>query len=331
MATSQQCYEAYRIGGKTSREIAAALGCTPSAVRGQSSRYAAELRKQSDSPKPAVSRVPLETRQLVPFPEIQTYVYTGTINPVAVPVFTGEWRLNLSELAIIGDLHAVATNRAIVEQMCLESSLRMRGERNLLIAGDALNGDKDSKHAKHVPPIPRAQELRFMRELFDYLFGYFDRIWVTPGNHIRNRLIELLEGDLDTDQIKSLLTTKPNRLEYSPYDVVHVQSGGVDWTITHQYQYSRRKLVIANQLAQKYQTNICTFHQHHTAQGMDDYGRYVCIDCGGGHEDEMFSYARLVPNTMPRMNRAWVFLRAGTAHLITPYQAWGDFTKAVSA
>lgn len=317
MASDQQLYE-MKTSGKRIVDIARELSLSPDGVRGRISRHKAKLKTETPPVKGAQ------------YPDLPTYVYTGIYNPAAAPLFTGEWHLDFDELAIIGDLHAVATNRALVEGMCATSKRHMKKKRNLLICGDALDGSKDSKHPKHVTPISRAQELRFTKQLMDYLLETFHTIWLTPGNHLRNRMIELMEGDLDGDQLKALIISKPQRLEYSPYDVVHVRSGGEDWTITHQYQYSRRKLTVANQLAQKYQTHIVTLHQHHTAMGMDDYGRYVCIDCGGGHDDRMFSYSNLVPNTMPRMNRGWVLLKNGTANLITPYAAWGDFTRYVA-
>lgn len=264
-------------------------------------------------------------RVKTPLPFVKTYVYKGEVPPAAVPVFKGAWHFKLDECVVAGDFHLPTAKLGFIEKMCQFADVNMKGKRTLLIVGDLHNGDKDSKHAKHIPPISRAQEIEFTRQTIDYLLGYFDEIKITPGNHMRNRLIEYLEGDVSLSQLTRLLTTQTNRVELSAYDMVHITSGGDKWVATHQYSYSKNKLVKANQLAQKYQCSVITFHQHHTAIGRDEFDRYTIVDCGGFHEQDMMGYVGLVPNTFPRMNNAFVFLREGTAHLLTPYRGMTDW------
>lgn len=306
-------------------------------IRGRHSSNAAAhralaetYRKNVDSVRSRVRRyakehgIDLEQHSRPSFPEVETYVYTGEVPPMAIPIFTGEWHLEFDQVVTVGDIHAVTTNRYMMELVYRFGGLMPKGKRHLIICGDANNGDKDSKHAQHLPPISRAQEFDYLARLIDYLLGIYDDIWITPGNHLRNRFIELLEGDLNISQLKRLMTNQPNRVNLSPYDIVHLKTGGVDWVITHQYQYSRNKLIVANKLAQKYQSNVVTFHQHHSAVGRDEHNRYTIIDCGGAHEQDMFGYAMLVPNTMPRMNNGLVYFNRGTGNLITPYATMTD-------
>lgn len=286
-------------------------------TRNQVAGYVFRYRRDLEQPQAAP---PLTlVRKSAQLPQIETYVYTGDVKHVAVPVYTGEWYFDEEETVITGDLHSVKTSLSFLERMVLFAKRHLKPNPTLYLVGDVADGDKDSKHAKHVPPIPRAMELDILQQTIDYLLTVFGRIRITPGNHLRNRLVELLEGDLSMNQLKRLFTNHPDRVEISPYDVVFITSGGHKWAATHQYQYSRSKLVTANKLAQKYQCNIITFHQHHTAIGRDEYNRYTIIDCGGMHQPDMMSYAKLVPNTMPNMNNGFVYLRNGVGNLLTPY------------
>lgn len=265
-------------------------------------------------------------RVKVDLPKIETFVFTGELPNVAVPVFTGQWRFELDECMIAGDFHLPSCKLGYVQRMCQLAERHMKGKRTLLIAGDIHNGDKDSRHAPLVPPISRAQELNLTKALLDYLLGYFDEIYMEPGNHMRKRFMELLDGDLNFSQYTQLITSHPSRVHLSPYDIIYLKSGGDDWVITHQYQYSKNKLIKANQLAQKYQASVITFHQHHTAIGRDEFDRYTIVDCGGFHDQDMMAYTSLVPSTFPRMNNAFVYMRRGTAHLMSHYRGITDWS-----
>lgn len=261
-----------------------------------------------------------------PLPVIETFIFTGEMPSAPVPVFTGEWHLDYDECMIAGDFHLPSCKLGYVQRMCQLAERHMKGKRHLIIAGDIHNGDKDARYAPLVPPISRAQELNLTRDVLDYLLGYFDEIHMTPGNHMRKRFLELLDGDLNFSQYTQLITSHPSRVHLSPYDIIHLQSGREQWAITHQYQYSKNKLIKANQLAQKYQCNVVTFHQHHTAIGRDEFDHYTIVDCGGFHDQSMMAYVSLVPNTFPRMNNAFIFMRNGTAHLMSHYPTITDWS-----
>jgi hypothetical protein len=253
------------------------------------------------------------------------YSFTGDDEPQggAQPVFNGMLHLRADQLMIAGDLHIPSTNYPLIESMTELALKHMKPPRGLLICGDLSNGDQDSAHAPLAPTISRARELVMLEDMLSYLLIVFDHIWLTPGNHLRNRLMKTLSADMTANHIKRLFTPPADldRVTFSWYDLVHVTSGDEPWIVTHQYQYRQTKLSIANDLAQKYQANTITFHQHHTASGMDKYERYAVIDCGGLHDQEMMAYTQLVPSTRPRMNSGFVYLHDGTGSLLTPYKA----------
>ena len=289
--------------------------------------YRALAEKYQLNPDSVRSRVNREMRKRV---EPPTYTFTGDEDPPpgAQPIYDGNLRIHADELMIAGDLHIPSTNYPLVAVM-LEMALKhMKPPRGLLICGDLSNGDVDSIHAPLAPTTSRQHELKMLEQTLTWLLTVFDQIWLTPGNHMRNRLIHTLKADITPNQIKRLFTppAQADRVMFSWYDIVEVVSGGQEWLVTHQYQYRQTKLSIANEMAQKYQRNTITFHQHHTASGMDKYERYGVIDCGGLHDQRQMAYVELVPNVRPRMNSGFVFMRNGTGHLMTPYKALTEWS-----
>lgn len=278
-----------------------------------------EARQAAPTPFPAN---PLK----VELPRIDTYVFTGDIPAMPIPVFTGEWNLSFDECMIAGDFHLPSCKLGYIQRMCELARRHIKGKRVLLDAGDILNGDKDSRHDPLVVPLSRSQELDLVKGVVDYLLETFDEIYMLPGNHMRKRFMGRLEQDMSYAQLTNLLTSHPSRVHLSPYDIMHLTSGGERWTITHQYQYSKNKLIKANQLAQKYQSNTVTFHQHHTAIGRDEWDRYTVVDCGGFHDQDMMAYVSLVPNTFPRMNNSFLYMRYGTAHVMSHYKTITDWS-----
>lgn len=257
------------------------------------------------------------------------YSFTGVEPPQTMgqPVFDGQLCLTADELMIAGDIHVPSTNYPLLQSMVDVAQKHMAEPRALLICGDLSNGDQDTHHAPLAPTISRQNELRQLEALMGWLLLTFDTIYLTPGNHLRHRLMNALKADIGADQVVRLFVPPEHlrRVTFSWYDEVHVTSGGEDYVIAHQYQYRQTKLSIANDLAQKYQKNVICFHQHHTAIGRDKYNHHTIIDCGGLHDQTMMGYVNLVPSTLPRMNNGYVYLRDGTANLLTPYRTFTDW------
>lgn len=291
--------------GATYSDLAARYGLNPDGVRGRISRA---VRKEL---------------------EPQRYQFTGVEPPQysGQPVFDGQLRLDADELMIAGDIHVPSTNYPLLSSMVALAEKHMKPPRRLLICGDLSNGDQDTSHAPLAPTISRQSELRQLERLMDWLLLTFDHIYLTPGNHLRHRLMNALKADIGADQVVRLFVPPEHlrRVTFSWYDEVHVTSAGERYVVLHQYQYRQVKLSIANDMAQKYQSNTIVFHQHHTAIGRDKYERYTIVDCGGLHDQRMMAYVNLVPSTLPRMNNGFVFLRGGTAHLLTNYRTFTDW------
>lgn len=254
----------------------------------------------------------------------QTYTYRGQPEDVGLPVFNGELHLQ-GDMLLVGDIHVPSTNWAFMEKITQVAKKHLSRPRKIVIVGDILNGDKDSRYEHIIAPISRHKEFKITDALLQTWSRVFDEIYITPGNHL-HRLIRRLEGDIGMNEIARLLTQAHEKIVMSHYDEVHALSGDERWVATHQANYAKSKLKIGNLLAQKFQANIITFHQHHSAIGRDDFNRYTIIDCGGMHRQDMMSYVKLVPNVMPNMNNGFVLLRDGTGHLLTPYPSITDWS-----
>lgn len=257
----------------------------------------------------------------------KTYSYQGTPQEDALPVFDGKLHL-MGDILLVGDIHIPSTNWPFMERITQIAKRHLSRPRKIAIVGDILNGDKDSRYEHIIAPISRHKEFKITDALLQTWSQVFDEIYMTPGNHL-HRLIRRLEGDIGMNELTRLLTQAHEKVHMSHYDEVHVNSGDEHWVATHQINYAKSKLKIGNLLAQKYQANIITFHQHHSAIGRDDFNRYTIIDCGGMHRQDMMSYAQLVPNVMPNMNNGFVLLRDGTGHLLTPYPSITDWSMWV--
>ena len=235
---------------------------------------------------------------------------------------------------VAGDVHAATHDHWLFARMCEVG--RRYGVDNLYIIGDMWNGEADSTFDPHGGEVSRAREFAIVAALIRYALQSFSHIYMTPGNHLRKRLMKTLRADIDMTQIVRLITDGDDdqRVTLFPQDILEIVSGGHSWVCTHQYQYSINKLVVARKLALRYQANIIAFHQHHTAIGRDDFDRYTVIDCGGLHSHAHMAYIHTVPSTRNVPNNGFVFLEDGTAHLLTPYptmtrwQRWG-FEEAV--
>lgn len=258
------------------------------------------------------------------------YTFTGVEPPQysGQPVFNGQLHLRTDQLMIAGDIHVPSTNYPLMQAMVDVAMKHMKEPRELLICGDLSNGDADTSHAPLAPTISRQNEYRQLEDLMNWLLMTFDFIYLTPGNHLRHRLMNTLKADIGADQVIRLFVPpyQLGRVQLSWYDEVHVTSAGQEYVVCHQYQYRQNKLSIANDLALKYQKNTIVFHQHHTAKGRDKYNRFTIVDCGGLHDQDMMAYVNLVPSTLPRMNNAFVYLHNGVADQLTPYPTYTDWS-----
>lgn len=252
-------------------------------------------------------------------PAVDTYVFTGKEKQlISLPVFTGFWKVS-GDWLVCGDVHLPTTNFALAYDM-LETA-RYLGIKNLAIVGDLLNMDALSKYEHIMPPVRFADEVEPAIDMLAEYSGWFDQIKMVLGNH-DHRLMKSLRGDFKADWYARILDAANGKLEISPYSHMELKSGKEKWRLTHPGNYSRVKGRVADTLAQKYQCNVVTFHEHHVAKMRDTFNRYTLINGGGLFDHEKMAYVMLVDNTSPIMCNGFVVIQNGTGEIVTPYPSF---------
>ena len=243
-----------------------------------------------------------------------------------LPVFDGEPRL-AGDWVVAGDFHLPTTDFSLAELL-----LRTAQElniRKLLIVGDLCNFDAFSRYEHIVPPPAFEVEVRIAVQLMSRYATHFDDIVMVLGNH-EHRLLRRSNGNLSSTMLGHILGAAQHKMRLSPYAYAVIESGGQLWRATHQRNYSRTTGRVADQLAQKHQSNILAFHEHHAAIQRDTWNRYTIVNCGGLFDDAKLAYVRLEDSTMPGMARGFVLLLDGCAHLITPYQTMTNWQALIA-
>lgn len=250
---------------------------------------------------------------------VTTYTYRALADDgetLRLPTFDGEPHLE-GDWVICGDVHLPTTDFELAETM-----LRVARELNLkrlLIAGDLINADAFSLYEHVVPAITFEDEVKIAVRVISAWCEWFDDMLLLMGNH-ELRVMRRSNGNLNATMLGHILSAGNGKLRVSPYSHAVITSAGQVWRVTHQRNYSRITGRLADQLAQKYQCNIISLHQHHVAVQRDTYNRYTIIDGGGLHDDRKLAYVSLVDSNMPAMARGFVLLVDGVGHMVTPYQ-----------
>lgn len=306
MASDKALYEAYQ-AGKSFPEIAAEYGFRLESVRGRVYRHAKRIAaRQVDMP---------------PFPVF----LRGRTLALDIPRLTDFPRLQ-GDALVVGDLHVPCTDWTLVELLARFGEKHLpRGKRRLFIVGDLLNFDALSKYDHIASPINMAHELAAAEATLDHLGKVFDEMVFTLGNH-DHRLFKRVEGALTETQFGQLISNgMGDKLRVSGFGHAEVTGGGQRWRLTHPANYSKTKGAVAATLAQKFQCNIASFHEHHVAMLRDPYNRYTLINGGGMFDPEKLAYVSLMDSTSSVMCNGFVFLRNGVGHLLTPYPSMTDW------
>jgi len=232
--------------------------------------------------------------------------------------------LELEQALIFGDVHVPATDYDFAMlPVAIARKHMKKGKRVLIISGDLYNMDVASAYSKICQNPSLDAEIVAAEHLMEIWLKVFDNIIFLMGNHDR-RISKKLEGEVHAKHLIHWLTKSP-RVTASNFGWCVVHSGdGAPWRITHSCNYSINQLTVANVLAQKYQMNIISHHEHHLAKGWDRYGRYVIINNGGLFDEQKFAYVQLDDSKHNKMVKGFTLLRNGHADVFgeSPFTDW---------
>ena len=234
-----------------------------------------------------------------------------------------------TECAIItGDLQLPYMDYSLAAKLLsVGKSMRDRHvyEPHLIIAGDMFNMDVFSKYPALHQNIPSFKTEMESGKMFladaKKVFGN-DNIHILMGNHERRLFFRLL-GHFSAEDIKNLLNAKGTK--FYDHSWIVLNSGGKQWRLTHQANYSIVNQTVGVKLAHKFKMNIMTHHQHRMSKGYDTSGEYVVVDNGCLANPVLLDYSNIVDSTSPAMNRGFAMIREGACTMFSSDDVFMDW------
>ena len=237
------------------------------------------------------------------------------------------WLLPPGEYVVTGDYQIDTHSAHFVERM-LAVAAGLPKPRTLIIAGDFINADAFSTYDQEVPLSSFDDEVEAGRAVFAQLLSVFGRVYWLMGNHER-RVSRRTRAALQPRHLWALLCAD-KRVEVSSWGHCVIDNpNGNDWRITHGSDYGVNQLTVADVLAQKYQQNIISHHEHHLAIGWDRFKRYVIINNGGLFEQSNMPYVVLDDSKHANMQNGFTVLSWGypVVYGPEPFTNWGRVLK----
>jgi hypothetical protein len=266
------------------------------------------------------------------YPTIHTRIYRarkGFKNSPDLFDFGVEERLLIEEedVMVIGDLHLPFTDYTFATLPAMIGDKYMTYPRKLIIAGDAFNFDTYSIYDK-ICILPKlSDEKAAGQHMFEIYLDTFQEIVFLMGNHER-RLQKWMKGEYDASDIAMLLSNS-GKVKTTNYGWIVLRNSTGDWRITHSKCYSVNQLTVASDLANKFQMNILTNHDHHLAMGWDRYKRYVTINNGCLVDDTKIPYVNMDDNRMANMTQGFTMFKNGhpTVFGKEPFTDWNKWMQ----
>lgn len=237
------------------------------------------------------------------------------------------WLLPPGEYVVTGDYQIDTHNPHFVERM-LAVAGRLSRPRTLIIAGDFINADAFTGYDSDIDLSPFSDEVDAGRAVFRQLLSTFQRVYWLWGNHER-RVGKRTRAALQPQHLWALMAHDA-RVQVSIWGHCVIENpDGNDWRITHGSNYSINQLTVADTLAQKYQQNIISHHEHHLAVGWDRYKRYVIVNNGGLFSQPDMAYVVLDDSKHANMQNGFTVLSWGypTVYGPEPFTNWQRILK----
>lgn len=235
------------------------------------------------------------------------------------------WRFDFGDCVATGDWQLPTTDYGFGALPLAIGARYLKKPRRLIIGGDFLNADAFSTYDSDIPTPSFQRERAVARQVMYEILTVFDEVYWFMGNHER-RVGKRTNGAIDHEMLKDMVSSSP-RLKVSPYGYMTLNTRAGLWRVTHNTNYSVNKLIVADQLAQKFQCNVLCFHQHHLTKGMDKYKRYVVIDGGGVFDPSQMGYVVMDDSKSPEMVPGFTLLRDGYSDVFgqEPYTNWNEW------
>ena len=229
----------------------------------------------------------------------------------------------IGDAMIVGDVHVPATLWEFSHRV--QRIAERVGISTIICAGDLMNADQMGKYPAIVSQPSIEDELAAARVLLNDWLMTFDHVYLLMGNHER-RIQMANAGAFEAGDIFGSIITS-SKVHTSDLGYCYLTSGGRPWYVAHGREYSVNPLTVGNKLAQKFQMNIISHHQHHVGVTRDEFDRYDVVDNGCLADDDKFAYVYMDTNKKPRMKKAFTMIRRGypTQFVLNGITDWGEW------
>lgn len=229
-----------------------------------------------------------------------------------IPLYTG--RLTMTgDWLVISDLHIPLLDMRWFDRAM--QTAREKGLRNVLVAGDLLDGLPASSWPDLVPKYTESMEISQVRSVARYLSEEFDQVVILPGNHDR-RYIKKAGAYLTFEGLLAgFMRNLPDNVVVTEYDRVEVHSGGQEWVVAHQADYRKKNGAVAQGLIDKFRKNVIVPHQHFSNFHPDENGFNVGLDIGGLMWIDALAYSNITTSTSREMKNGYATIINGVGTL----------------
>jgi hypothetical protein len=220
----------------------------------------------------------------------------------------GDW-------AVTADWHVPLYDKKLVNKFLRDA----KDYKNLLIAGDFLNGDSLSQYMPKQRSAGLEKEIKEARKLMRILCQNFSYIVYLKGNHdyrytkaaeYRESFVDSMRGVFDgVDRGKCWL-------RFSNLDHCYLTSNNQKYFVAHPTSYSKNPLNNPSNIAEIKKCHTLTAHTHHCAMGWDPSGEYVIGELGGFFNISQTEYLQST-TTYPNWCNGYWFIRKGKPEMIT--------------
>lgn len=191
------------------------------------------------------------------------------------------------------------------------------GIENLIVAGDIVTGDMFSKwETKEDWSFDK--ELESLRLHLVSALQVFPFIYITPGNHIQNRIVRITNGHIRLKHLidmAGLLDAERERIFTTDLDYLTLISGEERFLVGHAGNYSRIDGRVALQYAEKMESHTITGNGHRSGYQVSRSARWHAWEIGMLADDRYMAYVQRGLTTFPRMMRSFATVRNGAVRL----------------
>jgi hypothetical protein len=243
-----------------------------------------------------------------------------------------DWPTRKWDRAVITtDWHIPYWNPWMAERMMrLAQNWKPEPIRNLGIGADFVDFGQLSIFLPEEEEVPRKldDDLDHVKEVLDWLLAWFEDLLVLKGNH-EARLSKVLNRQIGMERLGDLVSVL-EQFKWSNWSWCVIEDSlGNRWRLTHPGKRWKLLNRLAQELANRYQSNILLAHSHVMSVGYNISGDHITVDTGGMYDPEAIGYQIKTDGAYWRWVPGFLIIDRGKLHVFndlwTPWSMYEDW------